>query len=69
MFGVEGEKVYQKVVRQMAKKGLRVEELAEKSDLSTNTIYRLNARKMILPVTIHKLAKALDLDSDIFFDN
>lgn len=69
MFGIEGEKVYQKVVRRMAETGLSIDEVAQKGGLSKQTIYGLNKRQMILPLTIHKLAKGLDLSIDFFFEN
>ena len=52
----------------MAEKGVTATELAERTGLRRQAIYQLRKAKHHHPVTIHKLAKALDLPVSFFLN-
>jgi len=52
----------------MAEKGLTLDEVCAKGDLSKQIVYHLKYAKLCSPLTIYKLSKALDVPVDHFFD-
>ena len=60
--------IQKKLELAMAEKGVTATELAEKTGLRRQSIYQLRKAKWHHPITIYKLAKALDLPVSFFLN-
>lgn len=65
---MEGEKVYQKVHQRCAQLGITFSEVAERAGFKASRLSVLRRTKTVEPMTIRKLAKALQVNVDFFYE-
>jgi hypothetical protein len=59
--------IHTKVMLLMAEKGLTLDEVCAKGELSKQRVYHLKYAKLCSPLIIHKLAKAFEIPVEHFF--